>query len=76
MIRMLLIGYLYGIRSERRLVEEVASNPPTIGMIRATLRARCANLDQLDKAAGLAALLPGETQQPPKGLCHIAKLST
>jgi hypothetical protein len=25
-------------------------------------------LDQLDKAAGLAALLPGETQQPPKSL--------
>jgi hypothetical protein len=25
-------------------------------------------LDQLDKAAGLAVLLPGETQQPPKSL--------
>jgi transposase len=26
MIRMLLIGYIYGIRSERRLVEEVHLN--------------------------------------------------
>jgi len=147
MIRMLLIGYLYGIRSERRLVEKVHLNlayrwfcglgltgevperssfsktrhgrfresdafrmvfesvlqtclragliggetfATDASVIEADARiARCTEgkqppddwddpgnvtrpvreyLDQLDKAAGLAALLPGETQQPPKAL--------
>jgi transposase len=147
MIRMLLIGYLYGIRSERRLVEEAHLNlayrwfcglgltgevperssfsktrhgrfresdafrmvfesvlqtclragliggetfATDASVIEADARiARCTEgkqppddwddpgnvtrpvreyLDQLDKAAGLAALLPGETQQPPKAL--------
>jgi transposase len=147
MIRMLLIGYLYGIRSERRLVEEVHLNLAYrwfcgLGLegdvperssfsktrhgrfrdsdafrmvfesvVQTCLRAglvggetfatdasvieadarvmRCTEgkeppedrddpgnvtrpvreyLDQLDKAAGLAVLLPGETRQPPKSL--------
>jgi Transposase domain (DUF772) len=141
MIRMLLIGYLYGIRSERRLVEEVHLNlayrwfcgldltgevperssfsktrhgrfresdafrmvfesvlqtclraglvggdtfATDASVIEADARVmRCTEgkdypgnvtrpvreyLDQLDKAAGLAALLPGETQQSPKAL--------
>src|SRR5580693_10397532 len=43
MIRMLLIGYLYGIRSERRLVEEVHLNRLTAGSAGLASRARRRN---------------------------------
>lgn len=33
LIKMLLIGYLYGIKSERRLVEEVQLNLRTAGFV-------------------------------------------
>jgi transposase len=33
LFKMLLIGYLYGIRSERRLIEEIRLNIATVGLL-------------------------------------------
>ena len=41
MIRMLLIGYCYSIRSERRLCDEVRFNPPTGGSAGLASKRQC-----------------------------------
>ena len=41
MVRMLLVGYCFGIRSERRLCQEVHLNLPTAGSAASAWKAKC-----------------------------------
>jgi transposase len=51
LIRMLIVGYCLGIRSERRLCEEVHSTWRTAGFVGSASTARCRSFDLLEEPA-------------------------